>query len=1105
MNSFVHSLKPVQQLPPEITLDALQEIIQKNMFIITKINDVWFIPDLTNISTYPSHTKLRHLPIRYLPSVQIDDELHFACSMFLQHSVPFILVLKKHEVLGALPFEALSAFIKTIEFETILNNLICDEYFPGAKFLALKIWYHKKVDQTFHINHIEVFGNPENILGLSQKLLSERIHQLDERIHSEDLKHHPLFTGNFTYNYERSFPFEHEYRYIHPEGRELLCRERGCVLYDEQTREGMIFRFIQDRTTSHIHAKKQEFEEKMCALFSFADESDILERFLAMFTEFMSADYAFILSTSETRLFHIHASLTPDPDFYERLKQTMEKYGFVGQADQHTDIIFYKPFPELPGIIQTGEIRYVEDTNNLDDPPREIHKKLGISSLILIPVGSLHDEHFLLEICYRTKTSFSSILKDILQSIQPILQSNVRAWLYSIKLRELSRSLHEKVKLQTHEIEMMYSLAHHLGFALNYEELLDAIAKSLHTIISYDAITLLIVENSRGTIYMHQQNDLKDELIQTIIQHMTKMYGKLTGREINIYHKSIQRQFQTEECTIDNLQSSFIVPIFIMPEGKLVGLLYVGARQENAFHEGELRILYNLAHQISLAIARIQSVVQEEILYLQTVVNTVHDALLLVDSSHHFILSNPAGEEFVKEYCELSSDMKLEKIGGKVFHELVSEGNFRPCELEIGKDEKEIFTIHISNITSGQLAGGYVLVIRNVTREKELERKAQLQSRLAAIGQLSAGMAHDLNNLLTPIYGFADLLLQKPDLPENIREPLSIIAREAEHASNFIKKILDFARASLHQKQYVNLVPYMKEFVRMLQRTLTPRIHVEFLCREEELTAYIDPASFQDVLMNLALNARDAMPNGGRLRFMLSLKSFQPDTAPFPGMEKSEWVCLEVSDTGCGIAPEHLPHIFEPFYTTKEKGKGTGLGLSQVYGIIKSHDGYIDVESEVDKGTTFFIYLPAVYETAPPTPAQSDVEPERLDIPLNVLLVEDQPEVRKTLKTLLESLKCTVFEFTTVDEAFAFFLNHRDSIDILLVDWILPGRTGGELIKRVREHTPNFPAILITGYIREEDMEEMSELENVPLLIKPIKKDDIVKAFRKVLHMPHEE
>jgi signal transduction histidine kinase len=294
-------------------------------------------------------------------------------------------------------------------------------------------------------------------------------------------------------------------------------------------------------------------------------------------------------------------------------------------------------------------------------------------------------------------------------------------------------------------------------------------------------------------------------------------------------------------------------------------------------------------------------------------------------------------------------------------------------------------------------------MVRDVTQERHNQIRVQMQERLATVGQLAAGIAHDFNNIMATILVYTDLL--KKDLvgKPTGQDRLGIIQQQVQRAASLIRQILDFSRRSVMEQSQLDLLPFIKEFGKLLERVLPETIKVDLTYQSGYYSINADPSHLQQVLMNLALNARDAMPDGGALHFDLSPLRLGPgDPPPSPYLPEGDWLVIKVTDTGVGIPPENTRHIFEPFFTTKPVGQGTGLGLAQAYGIVKQHGGYIDVHSQLGRGTSFSIFLPVLHVM--------DIEdkPEPVS-PLpegrgqRILVVEDDEITLDAIRDLLEA------------------------------------------------------------------------------------------------------
>jgi len=367
------------------------------------------------------------------------------------------------------------------------------------------------------------------------------------------------------------------------------------------------------------------------------------------------------------------------------------------------------------------------------------------------------------------------------------------------------------------------------------------------------------------------------------------------------------------------------------------------------------------------------------------------------------------------------------------------------------------------------------------------------------VGQLAAGIAHDFNNLLQAMMGYTELLEGRPDMPGAAKPYLRTIYQQGARAAKMIRQILDFSRRSFYlQRRAIDLVPLMHETVKLLRQTVPENIEIRLEMGLRECVVNADVVQIQQVLTNLAVNARDAMPSGGTLRVSLSRWTLKPgERAPFPEMPPGEWILLKVSDTGTGIPSEILPHIFEPFFTTKEPGEGTGLGLAQVYGIVKQHDGFIDVETAVGKGTTFIIYLPAMV-------AKERVEEEVLLEGVRgsgetILLVEDEELVLSVGQAMLEELGYRVLTARDGWEALAVYEQHRDEIALVVTDMVMPKMGGLELVQALRDRGSQVKAVGVSGYPLAVGWESIKGEDFVAYASKPLQLRELAEVVRKAL------
>ena len=389
--------------------------------------------------------------------------------------------------------------------------------------------------------------------------------------------------------------------------------------------------------------------------------------------------------------------------------------------------------------------------------------------------------------------------------------------------------------------------------------------------------------------------------------------------------------------------------------------------------------------------------------------------------------------------------------------------------------------------------------IRDLTESKRALRREQLQDRLAAVGQLAAGIAHDFNNILGTIILYCELLLRYQGLPEKEQVRLNTMVQQAKRGANLISQILDFSRRSVVERHSLDLVPFIKEVVELLSRTLPEDIRLSFAQPQERVIIEADPTRMQQLIMNLALNARDAMPLGGELNFSLDRYAFELGSrTPFEGMPDKRWIRLRLQDTGTGISKEALPHVFEPFFTTKPPREGTGLGLAQVYGIVKQHDGYVDVGSEEGKGTTFTLYLPA----SPKAEAVAATQPSLEAAPgagETILLVEDDEATRQAVAEILRALQYRVISAIGGRQALEIYDRDPSGIDLVLSDLVMPDMGGRVLFEVLSEKYKEVRMLLMTGYPLGSDTRDLLDRRKVAWLQKPFSSQSVARKVRGLL------
>jgi len=404
--------------------------------------------------------------------------------------------------------------------------------------------------------------------------------------------------------------------------------------------------------------------------------------------------------------------------------------------------------------------------------------------------------------------------------------------------------------------------------------------------------------------------------------------------------------------------------------------------------------------------------------------------------------------------------------------------------------DEQAYALAIANLLSAIMA--------QVERQR-LEQQLRQAQKLEAIGQLAGGVAHDFNNILTVVLGRTEEVADDRRLPPDLLEAIAEIAQNAQRATALTRQLLAFSRRQAIQVRDVDMNVVVGNLTRLLNRILGEDIGVDFRYSSRPAHVRADPGMIEQVLLNLVVNARDAMPLGGQLVIETSIidGGGQPGR---PAPPIGSWVCLRVTDSGSGIAAEHLPHIFEPFFTTKDVGKGTGLGLATSYGIVQQHGGWIEVDSAVDRGTTFRAYFQHVAVAAvepPPSPAPPS-RPPRGDE--TILVVEDEDGVRALVMRVLQDLGYRLLQASSGPRAIEVAREYGATIDMLITDIVMPdGMNGIELAERLRATRPSLRVIFTSGYLADVSRDDIPSRDSDAFLAKPFSLSELARLVRRTL------
>jgi len=398
-----------------------------------------------------------------------------------------------------------------------------------------------------------------------------------------------------------------------------------------------------------------------------------------------------------------------------------------------------------------------------------------------------------------------------------------------------------------------------------------------------------------------------------------------------------------------------------------------------------------------------------------------------------------------------------------------------------------------------------LMIAQDITEQIKLQNQLQQARKMEAVGQLAAGVAHDFNNILTVVQGNASLLLaSKPPESEDAK-PLQSICAAADRASRLVRQLLTFSRRQPVELRPINLRDTLATVWDILPRILTERVKVTLHAPPNLPDISADGAMLETLIMNLAFNARDAMPEGGQLSIIAEAVELPAAGAGSnPEARAGQFVRLTVSDTGTGISPEDLPRIFDPFFTTKPVGKGTGLGLATVYGIAQQHHGWVEVRSEVGVGTTFLVFIPALLAASPPQPAAKPPLPETAGTGREtILVVEDEPDLRDLVAQVLESRDYRVLTAASGAKALETWSRREGDIHLLLTDMVMPdGLTGRKLAEKLTGEDPRLRVIFTSGYSAGMPGTDLDNVQEGSFLPKPYRPSTLLQIVRDCLDRP---
>jgi two-component system cell cycle sensor histidine kinase/response regulator CckA len=517
--------------------------------------------------------------------------------------------------------------------------------------------------------------------------------------------------------------------------------------------------------------------------------------------------------------------------------------------------------------------------------------------------------------------------------------------------------------------------------------------------------------------------------------------------------------------------------------------------------------------------------VPDKISHFMRIVENAPLGILAIDETAHITFCNSAFCAFLNETQHKVIGKALLTYIDERYHDVVSDHlqEYTATQPQTGKmfeaalmgEESRSVLFYIGalerpslNDPSGVTGVPLVLYVIDVTQNRRLEEQLTQSQKMQAIGQLAGSIAHDFNNLLTAMIGYCDLLLGRYSPADQSFTDVMQIKQNANRASHLVRQLLAFSRKQTLQPKVLDITDIVSELSALLQRLLGVKIDLRITYGRDLRLVRVDPIQLEQVIINISVNARDAMPDGGALTIKTyAYKTIKSVLTEGDIMPPGQYTVVEMQDTGIGIKAKDLPYIFDPFYSTKQKGAGTGLGLATVYGIVKQTGGFIKVSSIKDKGTTFSVFFPAYEGHEQPERTTYDFSVSRtlsrdLTGTGTILLVEDEEAVRLFSARALRNKGYTVVDVEDGEAALTYLQAHlNDPIDLLITDVMMPKMDGPTLMKEVRKTHPDLKVIFVSGYTQDKFRQDLGQGAHLQFLSKPFDIKELAEKVKGVLGM----
>lgn len=543
----------------------------------------------------------------------------------------------------------------------------------------------------------------------------------------------------------------------------------------------------------------------------------------------------------------------------------------------------------------------------------------------------------------------------------------------------------------------------------------------------------------------------------------------------------------------------------------LIGVLQLASVEPDCFTSANISLIVAVTNQLVIMLenARLYDQIKESERKYRSIFNNVSVGLYQTTPDGRILTANPAlvrllGYESVEELlaADVRQDIYVDPADReRALQVLQQQGQYDSVELHLRRKDGRQITV-LDTARTVRDAHGNVLyfegMLMDITEKKVLEQQLLQAQKMESIGTLTGGIAHEFNNLLTGILGYASLLLQQTDPQDRAYSQLQVIQQSARRGAQLTEQMLTFSRQSVAQFQPTDMNDVVRDMLTLIRPMMDASIEIHLQLHANPSLVRADAGQLQQVLVALCVNARDAMPAGGSITIeTFTAHMGEAEARAHADAYPGQFVVTRISDTGIGIAPEHLPRIFDPFFTTKEVHQGTGLGLSVAYGIIKSHNGFIVVQSQVGEGTQFSIYLPLLQQDVRESMAKP--EDQVAQRAATILVVDDEPIVRDLAKAILERERFRVLTADSGAEALTIYQQHHPDVDLVLLDLTMPKMSGRACLQQLRQLNPDVRVLLSSGYSGDERLQDLLTVPTVGFIRKPYLAVDLADAVRRML------